>query len=276
MTDIRKNEIFEAQNESTQSSNLLQLFDVPTISVPLPSKGLVYPTTHPLHGKSTVTITAMTAAQENILTNKSLVKRGTMITQLIQSSLVNKEINALDLIAGDRNAIMVAVRISGYTASYKAEVVCPACDEKSLFEFQLDKLPIKELTLEPLTVGKNLFEFVLPSSNIPVRFKFLTGRDEEEINATLNNKKKVGTEMSDAITTGLLHMITSINGVTDRSQIALALPRMRAFDSQALRHYVQNNEPGIELRGEFVCRMCDFAGEVEMPFGQDFFWPRAK
>lgn len=273
MSDVR-NEIFNSGQQRIDSAGVLT-FDIPVIDVPLPSQGKVYKTEHPLFEKGNVTITAMTAAQENILTNKSLAKRGTLMSQLIQSCLSNRTINARELLIGDRSTIMVALRISGYGSEYKIKVVCPSCDESSVQTFDLSQLPIKLLQIDPAVKGENIFEFTLPMSKARVLFKFLTGVEEEEIAMTQTNKKKAGAGLadSDLVTSGLLHSIVSINGVSDRVQIATALPRMPAFDSQALRRHIQDNEPGMQLKSTMVCPGCDYTGEVDMPLGASFFWP---
>lgn len=275
----RKNEIF-AGNSSNEDmipkQGGLLTFEVPIVDVPLPSNGKAYPVESPLAGKEFVTITAMTAAQENILTNKSLAKRGGTLTQLIQSCLKDKSINARDMLTGDRTAVMVSLRITGYGSEYNVKIECPECSHVGLHSIDLTKLPLKRLEIEPIEKNSNVFEFHLPASRARVKFKFLTGADEEDIALTQTRKKKAGLELtadSDLVTSGLLHGIVSINGVTDRSQIAAALPRMPAYDSQALRKYIQANEPGIQMKSKMACTNCEFEGEVDVPMGTNFFWP---
>ena len=69
--------------------------EIPTELVPLPSCGKVYPDHHPLHGQEAVEIRPMTAREEDILTSRALIKKGTVITELIRSCLINKSINLL-------------------------------------------------------------------------------------------------------------------------------------------------------------------------------------
>lgn len=166
--------------------------DIPIEIVPLPSAGKAYAPNHPLHAKDQVEIRAMTAREEDILTSKALLKKGTVVSELIKSCLTDKLVNPADLLNGDRNALMVAIRITGYGAEYDAEVECGECSVKTPQQFALGELPIRHLSLEPVTPGANLFEFTLPYSKKAVRFKFMTGRDEEEIQATQEKQKKLG------------------------------------------------------------------------------------
>lgn len=279
----RKNEIFGAVGQMSDGSGGgsqpgALTFEVPVVEVPLPSNGKVYPATSPLCGRTSLLINSMTAAQENILTNRSFAKRGVLLTQLIQSCLREKTtINVRDMLIGDRNTIMVGLRASGYGPDYKVKVTCPDCSEVSTQEFALDQLPVRRLKIEPVEENSNLFEFTLPQSKKRVKFRFLTGADEEEIAVSQTQKKKVGVgHDTDIITSGLLQTIVSIDGVSDRSQIAMALPHMLAYDSQALRRYIQDNEPGMQLKGRMTCEQCGHVGEVDMPIGASFFWPGAE
>ena len=95
---------------------------IPTELAPLPSKGLIYPEGSSLHGKESLEIRAMTAREEDILTNRAYIKQKSVINELIKSCLIDKSVNPEDMIAGDRNAVMTSLRITGYGADYKVEV----------------------------------------------------------------------------------------------------------------------------------------------------------
>ena len=274
---VRKNEVFEkktAREEMSQPGGLT--FDIPAISVPIPSQGLVYPPNSSLHNKQEVEIKAMTAAQENILTNGQLAKKGTLMSHLLNSCLVDKTIDVREMLVGDRSTLMIALRVSGYGMNYPTKVECPNCGNTEEKTFDL-RLPLKNLELEPVEPNSNLFETVLPMSKYTVRFKFLSGRDEEEMTISSMRKKKIqGDAGSEIVTTGLLSMIESINGISDKVQLARAIPKMPALDSQHLLKFIRDNEPGIDMTKEILCSECDYEGEVEMPLGASFFWPNAK
>ena len=61
-----------------QAEDLLS-FTRPTEFVELPSKGMLYPEGHPLHGVETLEIKYMTAKEEDILTSKTLINKGLVI-----------------------------------------------------------------------------------------------------------------------------------------------------------------------------------------------------
>lgn len=250
-------------------------FEIPIESVPLPSNGLVYPSESPIHCRETVDIRAMTAREEDILTSRALIKKGTVITELIKSCLTDKRIQVQDMIAGDRNAVMVALRITGYGADYAVEADCPKCGTRSKQEFNLADMPIKRLDLEPVIKGQNVFEFKLPVTKKTVHFKFLTGRDEEEISAIQEKSKKHGAIADNLVTNRLQYSIVSVEGKTDRSTINAFIRNMPARDSMMLRKHIENHEPGIDMKGEYDCSSCGEQSEVRVPLGASFFWPDA-
>jgi hypothetical protein len=155
------------------------------------------------------------------------------------------------------------------------EMECPECNVKSPHEFNLAALPIKRLEIEPTAPGSNLFEFVLPMSKKNVKFKFMTGRDEEEIAALGEKQKKLGLPTDSAVTTNLLYSIVSVDGTEDRGKISNFVKNMPARDSLYLRNYMRDNEPGIIMKQETTCNACGHSEEVSMPLGVTFLWPSA-
>jgi hypothetical protein len=250
--------------------------DIPQELVPLPSMGKVYHPESNLFGLETVEIKAMTAKEEDILTSRALLKKGTVISELIKSCLVDRSIDPLQLLSGDRNALMISIRITGYGPEYNVEMECGECGVKSPHAFDLASLPIKRLEIDPVQDGTNLFEYELPYSKKRVRFKFMTGRDEEEIMVMNEKQKKMALGTESNVTTSLLYSIASIDGVTDRSKISNFIKLMPARDSLALREYIKDNEPGIVMRQDTTCDACGHSEEVSMPLGVTFLWPQAR
>ena len=284
MSDNRDgNAVFTAQQAHSrgfETRNVLQDdfgMDVPVESVPLPSQGLIYPVDSSSHNRETIEIKAMTAKEEDILTSRALIKKGTVISALIKSCLVDKSINPNNMISGDRNALMTAIRITGYGAEYKADVICPACGEKNHQEFSLSDLPIKRLEIEPTTPGENAFAYTLPITKKEVIFKFLTGKDEIDMNTALERrkKKKLGGDTDNMVTTRLLYSIVSVDGITEKNKIATFVKNMPARDSRMLRKYMDEQEPGIEMKTWMTCDHCLEESEVNLPIGASFFWPDA-
>ena len=250
-------------------------WEVPVETVPIPSEGKVYPQNSALYSKRTLEIKAMTAQEEDILASRALIQQGTVITHLIQSCLIDKSVNVRDMLLGDRNALMISVRITGYGSSYSAESTCPDCDERSVQDYNLTELEIKRLSIDPCRTGENLFSFTLPMTKKKIEFKFLTGADEEERSLVMERKKKMMPHMKveGAVTAKLEQLVVSVDGVTERNKVNSFVKNMPARDSRSLRTYIQKSEPGIDMSVWMKCPHCSESSQVSLPIGGNFFWP---
>jgi hypothetical protein len=266
--------------QSQQDELMAELgITIPVEVVPLPSQGKVYPQTSPLFQKELLEIKAMTAREEDILTSRAYLKNGTVITKLIQSCLADKSVDVRGMLSGDRNAILVAIRITGYGSSYGGTVTCPTCDQPWEHQFELAELPLKNLAINPVRPGENLFELTLPKTGAVIQFKFLTGKDEEEMTLTAERrKKKLKTQEDNIITARLQHQLVSVNNRTERGLISKFIQHMPAQDSLAIREYISEHEPGIDMTAEALCENpdCRELVEVDVPLGVNFFWPNTR
>ena len=280
----KRNEVFGSGNGPTghapgmPTRNVMKDdfgLDIPVDIVPLPSKGVVCPVDSAMYGKETVSIRAMTAREEDILTSRALIKNGTVISELLKSCIVDEGFEPMNMLTGDRNALMTALRITGYGAEYSVEVNCPACSERSKQDFNLAELPVKRLEINPVSDGANLFEVDLPVTKKTARFKFLIGSDEQEISTVSERRKKAGQRTDNLVTTRLQYSLVSIGGITDKSKLNIFIRSMPAKDSLFLRRYIDANEPGIEMKAWMECPSCFESSEVKMPLGASFFCPES-
>ena len=237
-------------------------FKLPTETVELPSKGLLYPEDSEL-AKGVVEIKYMTAKEEDILTNQAYIKNGTVLDKLLKSLIVSK-INYDDLLIGDKNAIMVASRVLGYGNEYAFEY---GGEEHTVDLATLDNKPLNE---ELFTSRTNEFTFTLPKSKNTITFKLLTHKDEQDINRELEGLKKINKDSSPELSTRLKHMITSVEGNRDKKDIREFVDNyLLAQDSRALREYVREIQPDVDLT--FFPNGSD--DRVSLPIGLKFFWP---
>lgn len=249
-------------------------FIIPTEYVALPSKGKFYPKNHPLYGQETIEIKQMTAKEEDILTSKNLIKKGVALDKLIQSLVVNKAINTDSLLVEDRNAILVAARISAYGEKYETLITCPSCNNRTKTSFDLlEKVEKNEESAnsEEITVDDNgCFLITLPKSGWQVLCRALNGYDEK---AFLKfNEAKKNTDNDSALLEQLKMTIISINGVQDRPTLNTALVSMPAKDSKYLRTKYSEIIKTIDMNHSFSCPSCDYKAVVEVPLNSDFFW----
>ena len=239
-------------------------FKFPTEQVELPSKGILYPETSPL-SSGKIEIKYMTAKEEDILTNQAYIQKGNVLDKLIESLIVNKDVNYKDLIIGDKNAVMVAARVLGYGKNYKFEY---KGEEQTI---DLSILENKKFDESKLTKGENNFSFKLPHTGAEITYKILDGHDESKIEAELRGIKKINKNASPELSTRLKHMVLSVNGDTERKTIREFVDNyLLAIDSRALREHIRDTQPDIDLTVEL-----DSGEEVTVPIGINFFWPDA-
>lgn len=243
----------------------------PTEIVELPSKGLLYPKDNIL-SNGTIDVYYMTAAHEDILTNKNYIKQEIVIDKLLQS-LIASPINYDDLLIGDKNAILVAVRILGYGPTYSFEFTNPITNNKEDVKINLGTLKEKHPDPSTFTPGVNEFNFRLPSNDVPITFKALTQKDERLIDEELKGLKKINPNGSFEITTRLKYMITSVNGKREVKDIREFVDNnLLARDSRALRTYYSSIVPDVQMTFDY-----DKDGYTEegivIPMTTDFFWP---
>ena len=237
-------------------------FKLPTETIELPSKGLLYPEGSEL-AKGTLEMKYMTAKEEDILTNQSYIRNGTVLDKLMKSLIVSK-INYDDLLIGDKNAIMVAARILGYGSEYKFDYA----GEEQLVD--LSALDNKQLDEKLFSSRTNEFVFTLPKSKNNISFKLLTHKDEQDINRELEGLKKINKDASPELSTRLKYMIVSVEGRRDKKDIREFVDNyLLAQDSRALREYIREIQPDVDLT--FFPNGSE--DRVSLPIGLKFFWP---
>ena len=235
-------------------------FKIPTETVELPSKGLLYPKDSPL-AKGEIEMKYMTAKEEDILTNNNYISNGTVIDKLLQALIITEGVNFNNLLIGDKNAIMVAARILSYGKDYTFNYGGK--------EYTVDLTELKNKEVE-IKEGKNEFEFTLPKSENKVTFKLLTHKDEREIENEMKGLKKLNKDSSTETTTRLKHTITSINGLVEKKDIREFVDKyLLAADARALRKFMISVSPDVNL----IFYPDDVSGGVDLPIGIGFFWP---
>lgn len=257
------------------ASSLLN-FARPTDWVRLPSKGQYYPEGHPWHNKEQVEIKYMTAREEDILASRSLLQKGIAIDRMLQSVFVEK-VEIKSLLVGDKNALMVAARVTGYGSNYPVSYQCPDCRTTSELEFDLSSFKDSEPDQEwckkhDVRMNNNGYYITLPNTKVTANIRFLTGQDEERLEKLSSNKKKAKLGESRMIDQFRL-MIVDLNGETERSTISSFCENMPAGDSRVLRKSFMEIRPDLDTSFNFVCNDCYQESEGDMPITAGFFWP---
>ena len=237
---------------------------IPTETISLPSKGLLYPKESPL-SKGEIEMKYMTAKEEDILTNANYIRNNTVIDRLLQSMIVTP-IDYNELLVGDKNAILIAARVLGYGKDYNVFYG----NENHVVD--LSALEDKKVDYTLFEAGVNDFPFTLPQTGNALTFKLLTHDDEQKIDAEIKGLQKVNPNATTDVTTRLKYIITSINGNRDSKSIREFADTMLAQDARALRQYYAKITPDIDMK--FIPKDKDYVGEgIEFTPGLNFFWP---
>ena len=261
-----------AQEQGPQSSTFS--FVVPTEFVELPSKGRYYAEGHPLHNEEIIEVKHMTAKEEDLLTSKSLLKKGLAINRVLQSVIVDQNINVDSLLVGDKNAILIATRIFAYGAEYQTNVSCPSCGANTQHSFNLEELePRQGELVEGVEEKGGNFVIHLPKTKVDVEVRLLNGQDERFLANAMNMKRKHNLPDS-TLTDQLRLFIVSVNEYSDPQSITTFIEGMPASDSRFLRTTYEKLVPNIDMTQNFICNNCDYDAEMEVPLSAGFFWPK--
>jgi|TARA_B110000908_G_scaffold67906_1_gene82056 hypothetical protein len=238
-------------------------FKMPTESVELPSKGLLYPKDSTL-ATGKLEMKYMTAKEEDILTNQNYIEKGTVIDKLLQSLIVDKGVDYGNLLAGDKNAIMIAARVLAYGKDYTFE-----------YKGQSETVDLSVLENKPVAdelekcEGKNEFTFNLPHTGNVVTFKLLTHNDDKAIEREIKGLKRLNKDASPTSTTRFKHMITSVNGMSEPKDVREFVENfLLAKDGRALREEYSRLNPDIDTTVEVNGKE-----DVALPITLNFFWP---
>lgn len=186
-----------AKENNTINTNIDIINNAPTIThneiskaiydvIPLPSNGECYK-----HKMGRIPVSYLTAYDENLIISPNLYRDGTFIDYLLQEKIMNSNINPSDLIEGDRDAIILWLRASGYGNEFPVT----ATDDVTGQEFEtivdLSTINYKPFNLKGDENG--YFDYTLPISGDRIKFKFLTHKDQknlERLETIENNEMK--------------------------------------------------------------------------------------
>ena len=263
--------------QTTNTQTDIFSFINPTEFVDLPSKGELYPEGHPAHGLDSIEIRHMTAKEEDILTSESLIKKGVALDRVIDSLIVNKKIKASDLLIGDKNALLLAARITGFGPEYKISVTCPACADQAEQTIDLSQIENKDTLseLENVTRLENgNYQLVFPQfENLEIELKLLYGKDEKAISDKREKRRKLKQDAA-LITDQLKTLIVRVNEHVERASLDQFVDRCPSIITRKVRKTYESLSPDIDLSYDYQCAECGFEQKASLPLTAEFFWPR--
>jgi hypothetical protein len=259
-------------------------YKFPTEIIELPSKGLIYSKDNPL-SSGKVEMKYMTAKEEDILTTQSYIKDGSVLDRLFQSLIIGNgegvPIKYVDLCTGDKNAIMISARILGYGKDYDVEITDPFTNKVQKETIDLTFFENKEYDgSNQIELHRNEFEFTLPTSGRKVTFMAMTESKERKVKHDLEGINKANRKMKDLtsreLTTRLKTMILSVDDESEFKVINHFVDNeLFAVDSKALRAYINEVVPDMDLTYEFISEETGERREMLLPMDVGFFWPKS-
>jgi len=268
-----------------------------TEEVALPSKGLLYPEGHPLHGKETIEIKHLTANEEDILTNHTYSKLGTTELEFLKA-VIKDDVDPSTLTLVDVSAIFLFARIFGYGNSYEPTVKCPNvdCGHKKKHEFDLYEythfghIDTEEFPGVSIDEKTGVISFTLSNTGWKIKVRPMTLRDKMELDAEKKAKKKRKTSKykkarrETPYINQLVKIVESIafpdpeggdNFIvaTDKIHLREVIKVMPTKDTTELRKISNGLGGDIDLTFDFECEECDYEGVMEVPLDSSFFRP---
>jgi hypothetical protein len=240
----------------------------PTISydvVELPSRGIHYP-----GGKKTVRVSYLTAADENILSSPNLVASGGIIVELLKRKVLDKDIEADDIVEEDRQAILIFLRNTSFGPEYHlSNLIDPKTKEKFDATIDLSVLKLKDFTLVEDSNGE--FPYFLEKCGINITFKYLSNKQEIELQKIGDSWNGIGA--APIVTKRLEMMIKSVNGNRNPMEIHNFIEnKLPIKDSQDFKKFAAQNKPGLDLTQSIETPSKEVI-QTEIGFGVEFFRP---
>ena len=140
--------------------------------VKLPSGGQCY-----RHKKNKIKVGYLTAYDENMILSPSLYQDGKFIDYLLKAKVFESDVDPEELTKGDREAIVLWLRATGYGNDYPIIVT----DDETGREFETT-VDLSTLNYKPFKLKgdeNGYFDFVSPRTQDIIKFKFLTIKDME-------------------------------------------------------------------------------------------------
>jgi len=253
---------FEKTMSKETDPDLMTSYEI----IKLPSKGMFYS-----HRISEVNVEYMTSKDEDLLTTPSLIESGTVLDVLLKRKMKTPGITPEELLAGDRNAIILFLRTSSYGAEYSVQVTDPRSGIPFKTSIDLLKLRYKEVKELPDEYGH--FTVELPMRKKTATIKLLTAGEETRLfKKSEALREAYGNEFNEFNTMKLKAGIMAINEKTDRSYIDKFVDAMPALDALTIRRKILDVSPDVDMDYEFICKD-GYKFNAQLTVGIDFFFP---
>jgi hypothetical protein len=253
---------FEKSMSKETDPDLMTSYEI----IKLPSNGMFYQSRI-----SEVSVEYMTSKDEDLLTTPSLIDNGTVLDVLLRRKIKTQGITPEELLAGDRNAIILFLRTSSYGPDYTVSVSDPRTGIPFKETINLLKLKYKEPKEFPDDFGH--FTVDLPMRKKTVTFRLLSAGEENILFKKAEAMQEAyNQEFSEFNTMKLKAHVVAINEKTDRSYIDKFIDAMPALDAFTIRRKILDVSPDVDMAYEFMAKD-GYKFTANLTVGIDFFFP---
>ena len=208
--------------------------------VELPSKGECYP-----HKKGKVPVAYLTAADENIIVSKELRSKRKVSDTLLERKILDKSFRVKELCIGDRDAILLWLRKTGYGNEYKVTEVGEDGKSREVI-IDLDKVTYDDFNYFGDENG--YFEYLTKNGN-EIKYRLLTYEIEEEVLDKILNLSSTEEDKSmwNIVRMLMISQTVSVNGYKDTDHITSYINKMDIRELSSYLNFVMHNTPRVNI-----------------------------
>lgn len=144
--------------------------DVQYDMIPLPSDGQCYP-----DKKDKLPVSYLTAADENIITSPNMYRDGKILDVILRRKILDKHVDVNKLCRGDRDALVIWLRATGYGPQFPISVRDPETGVE--FETVVDLTRIRKKPFKLKGDERGWFDYKTERGD-ELKFKFIDRNDE--------------------------------------------------------------------------------------------------
>ncbi len=206
---------------------------------------------------------------ERLVQDKRLIQSGAFIDRYMSACIASidgddtmtpqqKEKAVLDMRSGDRNYLLVQIRINAYGADMIFNYECPKCNRTAGYQINLeDMLNTGELKVSPYK--ETPLRVDLPSGGY-VDMDYLNGHDERRLARIKENRLSAAT----------ISFLKSINGSEPTLK---GYEKLTGRDLMTIRGAISDMGGGLVPVIELECLECGSVNGAELAGIPDFFMP---
>lgn len=227
----KRQTIFDGNTNHIERMQGHQMYDI----VKLPSKGQCYK-----HKKDCVKVAYLTAYDENMILSPNLYKDGTFLDYLLEKKVIDADINPNELVQGDRDAIIIWLRATGYGVEYPIVVT----DDVTRKEFETT-VNLSEINYKPFNLkgdDNGHFTFTMPQTGDIIKFRYLTQEDTKRLQKMKeSDSKKIGVVRLRQYTSDMIDLIEDNDLISKDAKLKIKSATSSVLD-EINKNYDSNND----------------------------------